>query len=124
MNSKGYSIIEVLVLIIVIGVAFFIAINKMSYAFDDKSKEVYDNEIKLIKTCAKKYGEEKKDEVRSSVTGLKINLNDLVKTGCLKDTDKDGHYILLGPKKQRINNVNINLTYNNKNNDIDVEILK
>ena len=121
MNKKGYTKIELLILIVLLGIVFFVSMNKVSYAFVDNSKELYDNELKLIKTCASKYGESKKDEIHSSVTGLKIDVDELVKFGCLKSVNKDGKYIF---SNEELNNISLNLSYNTQNDQIEVEVLK
>lgn len=121
MNNKGYTKIELLVLIVLIGVVFFVSVNKVSYAFVDNSKELYANELNLIKTCANKYGESKKDEIHSSVTGLKVSIDELIKFGCIKGNKKDNKSNFIN---QELNNISLNLTYNTKNDQIEVEVLK
>ncbi len=124
MNQNGYTKIELVCLILFLGVISFFAINRMSYAFDDKTKVAYENELKLIKTCALKYGESKKDEVKNSVTGLKVSVNDLITFGCLKDVDKNGNYIDPRDNSKYLNNLELNLEYNPKTENIEVEVLK
>lgn len=123
MNNKGYTIVELLILIVFLGIITFIGVNKVSYAFDDTSIEAYNSEIKLIKTCAKKYGESKKDEVRNSVTGVKIKVNDLIEYGCLKDVDKNGKYLDPRDDTKSLNDLELNLSYNPKNDSIESEVL-
>ena len=48
MNNKGYSIIELLILIVVTGIIASVLIIKSSYAFKDNSEQLYKQTEKLL----------------------------------------------------------------------------
>ncbi len=79
-NKRGYTIVELIIVIAVVGVLSFLAINKASYAFSDKveaEEQLINQRIKLIELQASKYGEDHKDLFDESNTAY-IRVIDLI----------------------------------------------
>ena len=57
-NRNGYTILEMVILSLIIGVFAIVSINKVSYAFDNEQElTVEENAYKIIEKQAKLYGE-------------------------------------------------------------------
>lgn len=79
-NNKGYTVVELIVLIAVVGIFAFVAINKASYAFSDNveaEKTLLEQKVKTIETAAEKYAEDNKDIFEESKT-VYIRVADLI----------------------------------------------
>ena len=46
MKSKGYTIVDILIVVVVLGVAALITLPNMSLAFKDNKEELYQNQIR------------------------------------------------------------------------------
>lgn len=78
MNKKGYTGIELLIVIGVIGVIFFVGANQVSSTFDiDYNKELYDQTIETIEKTAEVYAEVNK-ELFSESTDIYLTVGELV----------------------------------------------
>lgn len=91
-NKNGYTIIELMIVIVVVGVFAFVAINKASYAFSDNEvalKELEEQKASVIESAAKRYGEEHLDIFKGSDTTF-IRVSDLVDNGYLL-SDSEGN---------------------------------
>ena len=109
MNNKGYTVVEMLILFVVVGVIAIFSIGKVTYSFSNKEKiTLRDNAYLIIESEAKKYGEknikifEKKDDYY-------MNVNDLVKAGYIL---KDNKNTILG--FDDLNDKNIKISYDGK----------
>lgn len=75
-NNKGYTVIELIVVIAVVGVFAFVAINKASYAFSDNveaEKALYEQKVGMIETAAEKYAEDNKELFKESkITYIRV----------------------------------------------------
>ena len=83
-NNKGYTVIELLIIIALVGVGAFIAINKASYAFPSTSSTnmLLETEENLVKKAATSYAENNKDIFKESNTSF-IRVEDLADAGYL-----------------------------------------
>lgn len=91
-NKNGYTIIELMIVIVVVGVLAFAAINKASYAFSDNNealKELEKQKTTLIENAAIRYGEEHMDIFEESKTTY-IRVTDLIENNYLL-VDEDGN---------------------------------
>ena len=110
MQNKGYTIPELIIVIVVVGVFSLIAISKASYSFqNDNDITEETKEMILIKT-SKAYGESILDTLKSD--DIYINGKDLVDAGFLVDDDNT------------YSNVKLKLSFNETTNNVNVEILK
>lgn len=99
-NKDGYTIIELMIVIVVIGIFAFVTINKASYAFSDNSevlKELEEQKTALIETAAEKYGNEHMDVFEES-NSTYIRVTDLI----------EGNYLLLDENGNIAGDSNIN----------------
>lgn len=91
-NKDGYTIVELIIVIVVIGIFAFVTINKASYAFSDNTevlKELEEQKTALIETAALKYAKEHK-EVFGDANKTYIRVSDLIKENYLL-LDADGN---------------------------------
>ena len=109
MQNRGYTIPELIIVIVVIGIFSFLLINKTSYAFastDEVAKET--EKMILIKTSTA-YGNSILEQVKEEeqyITG-----KDLVDAGFLVDEDN------------KYSNIKLKISYNEATNSVNVEIL-
>lgn len=115
MKKNGYTLVELLVVILLLGIATAIAVNKMSYAFDNNSEKLIKQENEYILAEAKIYGETIKDEIKNK-TSLTIKINDLVEKNYLKADDKRGNFFSATDKSKVLNNKKIILQIDKNNN--------
>lgn len=110
MQSKGYTIPELIVVIVVVGIFSLVAINKASYAFvDNDSITEETEEMILIKTS----------------TAYANNIIETLKTDDIYITGKDlidAEYLV--DDEHIFTNVKLKLSYNKETDSPKVEILK
>ena len=109
MNNKGYTVIELIIVMIVFGIITAITIGATSNAFKDDTDTYYKVKVKDIEANAKRYGmtlEEVKTEGSKVVT-----VKDIVDAGFLSPDNKDGD--ILDPRNQKVtmNNTKVKITY-------------
>ncbi len=81
--EKGYTIPELIVVLVVLGLVSFMAINKASYAF--VTEEPNDETTKLILVkCATEYANSIKEELKGEKSRF-VSSNDLITAGYLID---------------------------------------
>lgn len=108
-NNKGYTIIELVVLIVVIGVFSLFTINKVSYAFEDNNKVSEESEKLILLKAANSYAENIKDTLEE---------NDVYITG--KDL-VDEEYLI--DDEHKLVNIKLKLSYNKDTEKTFVEVL-
>ena len=112
MNRKGYTIVELIIVMIIFGIITAITIGTTSYAFKDNSDEFYKVRVSNIESNAKRYAmtlEELKTD-----GSMVITVNDLVNEGYISPDNDKGDVIDPRNSKATLNNVKIKLTYNEK----------
>lgn len=110
MQNKGYTIPELIIVIVVVGIFSLIAINKASYAFVDSdtiSKET--EEMILIKTSTA-YANSILEDIKND--DIYVTGKDIIEAGFLVDSENV------------FSNVKLKLSYNAETNSPKVEILK
>lgn len=108
-NRKGYTVLELLVVIILFGVLVAFTISKTAYSFENDTTEYYEVTMKSIESNAKRYAESL-EELKSSETKI-ITVKDLVSAGYLEADNKNGDIIDPRNSNSTLNNVKIKLTY-------------
>lgn len=109
MKKNGYTALEMLVVIVVLGVFTIGILSATSYAYQDRSGVYYKEIEHLIEKQAVIYAEtlnNLKDE-----GNLVITLNDLVSSGYYVADDSDGNVIDPRNSKATLNGLKIKLTY-------------
>ncbi|MBQ6687536.1 MAG: prepilin-type N-terminal cleavage/methylation domain-containing protein [Bacilli bacterium] len=88
-NNKGYTVVELIIVIAVVGIFAFVAINKASYAFSEDiiaNEHLVEQKIKLIENQAIKYAEENSEIFGDSDTAY-IRVMDLIDANYILDSD-------------------------------------
>ncbi len=113
LNNLGYSKIEVLVIIVLLGIVAFITINKTSYAFSNDDAEAVKEVINLIEIQAEDYAMDHLDIFGESKTTF-ITVNDLVENKYLIGDDEG---LITNPanNKENYNSNKIKLEYDEEN---------
>ncbi len=122
MDNKilGYTKVELLVVIVLLGVVAFITINKTSYAFeiDKKEEAVAVNDIKkLIEMQAEQYALDNVEELFSEGDTNVILVADLVQNGYMIGNSK-GQIMNPTDSTESYNENKIDLTYDRETNKI------
>jgi prepilin-type N-terminal cleavage/methylation domain-containing protein len=110
MENKGYTIPELIVVAVVVGIFSIVAINKASYAFVDTNEITEETEDLIIIKSAISYANNVKDTLVSEKT-LYISTNDLI----------DGGYLIDDVDYQ---NINIKIEYKEATDSISAEVLR
>lgn len=101
MNKKGFTLVEVLSIIVVLGILVAIVVPRMSKSTKEIKEEQYARIIRVIENGAKAYHSNHKDEIKISVeklqqeklitTSLKNPINDEEINGCVRiSKDSEG----------------------------------
>ena len=121
MNKLGYSKIEILVVIVLLGGVAFITINKTSYAFEvDEGKAV--EEVKyLIEIQAEDYALANTTLFEETNTTY-ISVDDLIEAGYLVGNEEG---VLTDPtdSNKNFNDTKVRLEYDEKKNDVTATVV-
>ena len=109
MKKNGYTVTEMLVVIIVLGIFTLGIIGVTSYAYKDKTDDYYKEKVLLIEKQAALYGEtigSLKDE-----GNIVITVKDLVDNGYYVADKDSGDVVDPRNSKATLNGLKIKLTY-------------
>lgn len=118
-KRNGYTMVDLLIVIVVFGVITFITISKVSYALSDDQKQVYDLEVKYIETGAKAYGQTKIEEIKQKSTT--VTVNHLLNENFIQADDDSGNIYDPRDKSETLNDKKVKLTYDKKKNEVKAE---
>ena len=110
MKKNGYTVTEMLIVIIVLGVFTLGLIGATSYAFRDKSNDYFEEKVLLIEKQASLYG--------GTLNNLKeegnliITVKDLVDNGYFVADKSNGDVTDPRNSKATLNGLKIKLSYN------------
>ena len=110
MQNKGYTIPELIVVIVVVGIFSLVAINKASYAFVDNDSLTKETEEMILIKTSTDYANSILDTLKES--DVYITGKDLVEANYLVDDDNI------------YTNVKLKLSYNETTASANVEVLK
>ncbi len=113
LNKLGYSKIEVLAIIVLLGIVAFITINKTSYAFANDDSSAVKEVIKLIEIQAEDYAMDHLEIFEESKTTF-ITVNDLVENKYLIGND-EGLVTNPANNEENFNSDKIKLEYDEEN---------
>ena len=120
-KSKNILLYEMIAILALFTIIYFVAANRVSYAFsDDGLKKLYDNKIALIDKMAKMYGENNQDLFEEDDT-LYITVKELAEKGYLLADDEDGNVKDPMSEVKTLNDIKIRIT--NQNGKIDTKVL-
>ena len=121
MDKLGYSKIEILIVIVLLGIVAFITINKTSYAFAiDKTQAV--SEVKnLIEIQAEDYASANTTLFEETNTTY-ISVDDLIEAGYLMGDEKG---LLTDPadSEKSLNDTKVRLDYDADNNTVKATVV-
>lgn len=120
MKKNGYTLIELLVLVGILGIAMFVIISKTSFAFQDNKEELYENQKNLILRQAKEFG--------GTLENLKADKEAIVMVSELIEYEylapnSDDKYIDVRNGND-ISNLKIKLVYNEEDESITASIIE
>lgn len=110
MQNKGYTIPELIVVIVVVGIFSLVAINKVSYAFVDNDSLTEETEKLILIKTSTDYANSILDTLKEN--DVYITGKDLVEANYLVDDDNI------------YTNVKLKLSYNETTASANVEVLK
>lgn len=112
MKKNGYTALEMLVVIVVLGVFTIAMLSVTSYAYKDRSTGYYEETVHLIEKQAELYGDTLKSLKYEG--NLVITLDDLVGAGYYVADDTEGNVVDPRNSKATLNGLKIKLTYDSK----------
>ncbi len=121
MKKNGYTLIELLALIIGLGVVALISLKSASYAFVDNTEELYHENIVSILECAKQYGSDNLETLKEEKE-LIVTVNELIEKNYI-GSDENGNYVDVRDENETLNNVKIAIAYDEKNDEIKTEVV-
>ena len=119
-NKNGYTTMQMLIVIAVLGVFTLAMLGATSHAFKDNSEERYDEKVHLIIKQARDYANTLDNLKDDGI--LIITVNDLINNDYYAPDNEAGHVIDPRNSKANLNGLKIKLTYENDGT-ITVEVL-
>ena len=122
MNKRGYTKIEILIVIILLGVVAFITINKTSYAFAVDENEAIDEVKYLIEVQAEDYALANTTLFEETNTTY-ISVEDLIEAGYLVGNEEG---LLTNPtdSSKNFNSAKVRLEYNASENNVTATVVE
>ena len=121
MNKLGYSKIEILVVIVLLGVVAFITINKTSYAFAVDEKGAREEVKYLIEVQAEDYALANTTLFEDTNTTY-ISVDDLIEAGYLVGNE-DGLLTDPADSSKNFNDTKVRLEYDEEKNDVTATVV-
>lgn len=121
MNKLGYSKIEILVVIVLLGVVAFITINKTSYAFAVDEKGAREEVKYLIEVQAEDYALANTTLFEDTNTTY-ISVDDLIEAGYLVGNE-DGLLTDPADSSKNFNDTKVRLDYDKEKNDVTATVV-
>ncbi len=116
MNKLGYSKIEILIVVVLLGIVAFITINNTSYAFAIDNNENIAEVKKLIEIQSRDYALDNLDLFKETKTTY-ISVEDLLEAGYLIAND-NGLFTDPTDSSKNLNDSKIRLDYDESKNDV------
>ena len=121
MNKLGYSKIEILVVIVLLGVVAFITINKTSYAFAVDEKGAREEVKYLIEVQAEDYALANTTLFEDTNTTY-ISVDDLIEAGYLVGNE-DGLLTDPADSSKNFNDTKVRLDYDKEKKDVTATVV-
>lgn len=121
MNKLGYSKIEILIVIVLLGIVAFVTINKTSYAFAVNENEAIDEVKYLIEVQAEDYAMANTTLFEETNTTY-ISVDDLIEAGYLI-ADENG--VITDPTNsdKNFNDKKVKLEYDKAKNNVTATVV-
>lgn len=89
MNNKGFTLVEILAVLIILGIVMALSIPAYQGVFRETKRSNYNSKILEIEIAANKYGEKIKDEIKDSTDScVDTSVSELITKGVLVSEDK------------------------------------
>lgn len=99
MKNKGFTLAELLAVILLLGVISFIIVPNVVNNIEDSKEKLYADQISQIKNSAKQYTKEELNAIPDEGSCYVLEIESLITSGYLQAKDKkNGHYIIKNPK--------------------------
>lgn len=120
LNKLGYTKIEILVIVVLLGVVAFVTINKTSYAFAIDSRGAVDEMKNLIEVQAVDYAMDNLDIFKDTDSTF-VSVDELVKKGYLMG-DSDG--LIKNPQdtNKNFNDSKVKLDFNRDKKQVEASL--
>ena len=115
MKRNGYTLVELLILVVGLGIAAFFTIKNVSYALVDNTNELYNDSIYSILEAAKIYGEALKQ------SSMVVTVQDLIDNSYL-GCEEDGSFKDVRTEGATLNDLKIAISYDEENNSIKAKL--
>ncbi len=119
MKKNGYTLIELLVLVVLMGVAAFITIKSVSYALVDNTNELYNESIYSILEAARIYGNDNLEELKQS--SMVVTVQDLIDKSYL-GCEEDGSFKDIRTEGATLNDLKVTISYDAENDSIKAKL--
>lgn len=122
MRSKGYTSLDIIIVIIVLAISAVITIPKISMAMKDNREELYQNQIKLYLNQAILYGENNKDEFDEDNT-IVLTIDDLIDKEYIITSNEDNKIYDIRDNVTELNKMKIRIKYNEDEDKVSSELV-
>jgi len=119
MKKNGYTVIDIIVLVLGLALVFAICLPKFSHAFETNTEEIYQSNIELYLQQAALYGNSIKEEVKNNDSYI-ITIKDLVDNGYLGSNN--GEVVDVRDNSSMLE-VKIHLIYDEENDNVYAEMV-
>ncbi len=85
--KKGFTLVELLGVIILLGVIMLIAFPIIDKTIDDSKKEAYDMQIKMILEAAHNWAIDNAGQLPNDDSEFKLTITELIEKGYIKDVE-------------------------------------
>lgn len=120
MKKNGYTVIDMLIVVVVLAVSAVIILPKMSMAFKSDKNELYNSTMNLYLNQATLYGNKNKDEIKKSESEV-VTINDLIDAGYI-GAYADKNLIDIRDNKTVMNDIKIKLIYDKDNDNVYAQV--
>ena len=122
MKNKGYTIIDIIILVIVLAASAILILPRLSTAFVSNNEELHDSQMNLYLKQAKLYGEKNIDKIKENNNSIIVTIDDLIDAGYIgayvsKELTDDLDESVI------INDLKIKITYNEETKEITVQYI-
>ncbi len=120
MKKNGYTVVDVLIIIVVLTVSALIIIPKVSNSLkeNETKDQIYNDLLELYLTKAEKYGNDHKDEIKENTDGTVVTIDDLIKAKYIGAASTNGEIIDVRDNYTKMNNIKIQLIYDETNDKV------
>lgn len=87
MKNKGYTLIELLAVFVILGVIVMISVPIVSSVLNSSKSKSYDEQVKILENAARTYMSENSTLLPDENDSYNVTIDELKNSGLLKDED-------------------------------------